>query len=73
MGDGYLSAASKAVGPRMVLFVFAALLAATVLMVGVVARVVNQGCRYRCTCVADSTALGALASIVENTRFGHGR
>lgn len=58
----------------MVLFVFAAFLAATVLLVvKVVARVVNQGCRYRCTCVDDSAALGALASIVKNPRFGHDR
>lgn len=59
----------------VLLFVFAAGLAATALLVitKVVDRVVNQGCRYRCTCVDDSAALGALASIVENPRFNHDR
>jgi len=58
----------------MVLLVIAALAAATLLMVlAVVARVVNQGCRYRCTCVDDSAALGALASIARNAELGHDR
>jgi len=51
----------------MVLFVFVAFLAATVLLaIKAVARVVNQGCRFRCTCVDDSAALGALASVVNS-------
>jgi hypothetical protein len=49
-------------------FVLACVLAATVLTVfAAVRRMVNQGCRYRCTCVRDSVALRALASI---TRTG---
>jgi len=51
----------------MMLFAFAVvLMVAAVLLVKFFAREVNQGCRYRCTCVADTAALGALASIVEN-------
>ena len=58
----------------MVLFAFIALFVVMVLLlVRSVARVANQDCRYRCTCVADSAALGALAAIVESPPIGHDR
>ncbi|HWJ61979.1 MAG TPA: hypothetical protein VNS19_08400 [Acidimicrobiales bacterium] len=57
----------------MLLFAFAALVAAAVLvLIWVLARSAGQGCRYRCTCVADSAALGALASVVKDPPHGHG-
>jgi hypothetical protein len=56
------------------LFVLACVLAATTLIVlTVVGRAADQGCRYRCTCVRDSVALGALASITTNVEPGHDR
>lgn len=56
----------------MVLFVFVVGLAAAAWPAfRVLVRYLNQGCRYRCTCVADSVALGALASIAENAPVRH--
>jgi hypothetical protein len=58
----------------MVLFAIAVLAVAAMLALSrLVARSMNQECRYRCTCVADSAALGALASIVGNRPSGHAR
>ncbi|WP_426570827.1 hypothetical protein [Aquihabitans sp. McL0605] len=48
----------------MVPFVLSVGLLATVgFVLKIVLRVLNRGCRYRCRCVADSVALGALAAI----------
>ena len=71
-GDGCPSGVVEAVVSKMVLFVLVALLIATVLLAArLIARVMNEGCRYRCTCVDDAAALSALASIVRNPKSGH--
>jgi len=48
------------------------LLVTVCFVIQTVARVLNKGCRFRCSCVADSVALGALASIAENSSVRHG-
>jgi hypothetical protein len=56
----------------MVQFVLLVVLVATVcLVIRITARALSRGCRYRCRCVADSVALGALASIAETSSVRH--
>lgn len=75
MGDGSSPATRKRLrGLDMMSSAFAVLVVATVLLLTrSAARAANRGCRYRCTCVADSAALGALGSVVEDPPSGHGR
>ena len=72
LGDGARRLRRKALVRPMVQFVLLVVLVSTTcFVIHITARALSRRCRYRCRCVADSVALGALRSIAENSSVRH--
>lgn len=58
----------------MLVLLFACAVLATAVPVGMVlTAVLHRRCRFRCNCVDDSLALGALASVAHKAKVRDGR